>query len=217
METRISVLLVENHAIVRQGLRRLLEDRGVDVVGEAEDGREGIRMAGELNPDVVVMDISLPRLGGIEATRRVRKAHPEIKVIMLTIHDEESYIYKSLDAGANGYMVKEKATDDLLHAIDAVMKGNIYLSPNFSPRVLKNYRKMVHSGRKVDEFSRLTNREREILQLIAEGYKSREIAESLYISPKTVENHRANIMRKLEIHDTAGLVRYAVRIGLVAS
>ncbi len=218
MPDNVMVLLVEDHAIVRQGLRRLLEERGLVVAGEASDGRQAVKMARELDPDIVIMDITLPRLGGIEATRKIRKMNPDTKVIMLTIHDEESFIYKSLDAGANGYMVKDKATDDLLDAIDTVMRGEVYLSPNFSPKVLDSYRKLSKSGRKrIDDFSRLTNREREILQLIAEGYTSKEIANLLFISVKTVENHRANIMSKLDIHETAGLVRYAVRIGLVDS
>jgi len=214
---KIRVLLVEDHTIVRQGLRRLLEERGVEVVGEAEDGRKGFEMARELKPDVVVMDISMPRLGGIEATRRISKEAPGIKVIILTIHFDESYIFKALDAGAVAYLVKETASEDLHEAIETVLKGETYFSPKIPPKVIKSYKKMVKLGKKVDEFSRLTNREREILQLIAEGYTSKQIGEMLYISDKTVENHRANIMSKLDIHDTAGLVRYAVKIGLVDS
>lgn len=217
MDPGIKVLLVENHAIVRQGLRRLLEERGVSIVGEAEDGRTGYAMAVEKHPDVVIMDIGLPLLGGIEATRRIRKELPETKIIMLTIHSEESYVYQSLEAGANGYLIKETAADDMLKAIDAVLEGETYLSQNFSPKILEHYRKMMNSGKSADTFSLLTNREREILQLIAEGYTSKEIAGMLFISIKTVENHRANIMSKLDIHDTAGLVRYAIRIGLVES
>jgi len=140
---------------------------------------------------------------------------PQAKVIMLTVHSEDSYIFKALDAGASGYLVKETAAEDLLQAIETVQTGDLYLSPGISPRVLESYQKMIQKGKKVDEFSRLTNREREILQLIAEGYTSKQIAEMLFISVKTVDNHRANIMNKLEIHDTAGLVRYAIRIGLI--
>jgi DNA-binding NarL/FixJ family response regulator len=213
----IRVLLVEDHTIVRQGLRRLLEEKGVEVVGEAEDGRMGLEAVRNLEPDVVVMDISMPRLGGIEATRRIRKEFSGTKVIILTIHLDENYIFKALDAGANAYLVKETASEDLYEAIEAVMRGETYFSPKIPPKVIKSYKKMVRSGKKVDEFSRLTNREREILQLIAEGYTSKQIGEMLYISDKTVENHRANIMGKLDIHDTAGLVRYAIRIGLVDS
>ncbi|MBN1884128.1 MAG: response regulator transcription factor [Candidatus Krumholzibacteriota bacterium] len=215
MNRDMKVLLIEDHAIVRQGLRRLLEERGVLIVGEAEDGRRGVEMALEMKPDVVVMDISLPLLGGIDATRKIKKELPDTRIIMLTIHDGENYIYKSLDAGANAYMVKERATEDLIAAIEAVTAGEIYLSPNFSPSVLDTYRKSKKAGKNVDDFSRLTNREREILQLIAEGFTSKEIGEQLFISVKTVENHRANIMSKLDIHDTAGLVRYAIKIGLI--
>jgi DNA-binding NarL/FixJ family response regulator len=211
----VRVLLVEDHTIVRQGLRRLLEEKGVEVVGEAENGRRGLEAARNLEPDVVVMDISMPRLGGIEATRRIRKELSGTKVIILTIHLDENYIFKALDAGANAYLVKETASEDLHEAIEAVMRGETYFSPKIPARVIKSYKKMVRSGKKVDEFSRLTNREREILQLIAEGFTSKQIGEMLYISDKTVENHRANIMGKLDIHDTAGLVRYAVKIGLV--
>ncbi len=217
MATNIRVLLVEDHTIVRQGLKRLLEEREVAVGGEAQDGSEGGKGARELKPDIVIMDISMPHLGGIEATRRIRKSLPDTKVIMLTIHMEENYIYKSLEAGANGYMLKDTAADDLLKALDVVLEGEIFLSPKFSPKVLETYRKMVRSGKKVDEFSQLTNREREILQLIAEGYTSKEIAGMLFISIKTVDNHRTNIMNKLDIHDTAGLVRFAIRIGLIDS
>ena len=215
MENDVKILLVENHAIVREGLRTLLEGKGYDVIGEAEDGRTGAQMASELKPDVIVMDISLPLLNGIEATRRIHKEQPDVKIIMLTIHDEETYIYKSLEAGARGYLVKDTASKDLLDAIDAVTGGELYLSPNFPSEYLDTYRKMVRSGKKADEFSRLTNREREILQAIAEGYTSKQIAEQLFISVKTVENHRANIMNKLNIHDTASLVKYAIKIGLV--
>ena len=213
----VRVLLIDDHTIVRQGLRRLLEEKGVEVVGEEEDGRKGIETARELEPDVVVMDISMPRLGGIEATRRIKKELPDTKVIILTIHLDENYIFKALDAGANAYLVKDTASEDLHEAIATVMRGDSYFSPKIPQKVLKAYKKMVRSGKKVDEFSRLTNREREILQLIAEGFTSKQIGEMLFISDKTVENHRANIMGKLDIHDTAGLVRYAVRIGLVDS
>jgi len=213
----VRVLLVENHTIVRQGLRRLLEEKGVEVIGEAQDGRKGLEAARNLEPDVVIMDISMPRLGGIEATRRIRKELSGTKVIILTIHFDENYIFKALDAGANAYLVKETASENLYEAIEAVMRGETYFSPEIPPKVIKSYKKMVRLGKKVDEFSRLTNREREILQLIAEGFTSKQIGEMLYISDKTVENHRANIMGKLDIHDTAGLVRYAVRIGLVDS
>ncbi len=217
MSNNLRVLLVENHAILRQGLKRLLEDEGIAVVGEAEDGRTGIDLANKLNPDLIVMDISLPKLEGIEATRQITKNHPGIKIVMLTIHSEERYVYKALAAGAKGYLLKETASEALIEAIKKVMRGKIFLSPSLPADLLDNYHKMIKSGKNIDEFSRLTNREIEILQLIAEGNTSKEIAENLYISVKTVENHRANIKNRIDIHDTAGLVRYAIRIGLIES
>ncbi len=210
-----NVLLVEDHTIVRQGLRRLLEERGINVVGEAGDGLKAIKMARELHPEFIIMDISLPKLSGIDATRKIKKELPDVKILMLTIHSEESYILKALDAGASGYLLKDTVADELVNAIEAVERGEHFVSSSISPGVIDEYRKIVSKGKKVDEFSRLTNREREILKLISEGYTSKQIAEMLYISVKTVDNHRANIMKKLNIHDTAGLVRYAIRIGLV--
>jgi two-component system response regulator NreC len=213
----LRVLLVENHAILRQGLKRLLEDEEITIVGEAEDGRTGIDLADELEPDLIVMDISLPKLGGIEATRQIIKNHPAIKIVMLTIHSEEHYVFKALKAGAKGYLLKETAAEALIEAIEKVMRGNIFISPALPADLLDNYNKMIKSGKNIDEFSRLTNREMEILQLIAEGNTSKKIAENLYISVKTVENHRANIKNRINIYDTAGLVRYAIKIGLIES
>lgn len=215
MTGRIRIVVVEDHTIVREGLRPLLEAKGVEVVGEAGDGVEGVRLVKELVPDVVIMDVALPRLGGIEATRRIVKANSEMKVVMLTIHDEPQYVFKSLEAGAKGYLVKEAPLEELMTAINAVMRGETYLSSNFPPSLIESYVKMTKRGKKADEFSQLTRREREILQYIAEGHTSPEIAKMLFISKKTVENHRANIMEKLNIHDTAGLVRYAIKIKLV--
>ncbi len=215
MSDRLRVVLAEDHTIVREGLKPLLEGKGIEVVGEAGDGLHAVQLAKELSPDIVVMDVVLPRLGGIEAARRILKSKPDTKVIMLTIHDEPPFVYKSLEAGAKGYIVKEAPLDELLNAIKAVMKGDVYLSTNFPPGMLEAYEKMTKRGKKVDDFSYLTRREREILQHIAEGHTSPQIANMLYISKKTVENHRANIMEKLDIHDTAGLVRYAIKIGLV--
>jgi len=212
-----NVLLVEDHTIVRQGLKRLLEERGINVVGEAGDGYQAVRVAKEKHPDIVIMDISLPKLGGIDATRRIKKELPGTKVLMLTIHSEENYIFKSLDAGASGYLLKDTVAVELVNAIEVVERGEIFVSSSIPRRVVDEYREMVRKGKRIDEFSKLTNREREILKLISEGYTSKQIAEMLFLSVKTVDNHRANIMNKLDIHDTAGLVRYAIRIGLVDS
>jgi DNA-binding NarL/FixJ family response regulator len=215
MIDRIKIVIVEDHTIVREGLRPLLEGKGVEVVGEAGDGLEAVRLVKELAPQIVIMDVALPRLGGIEATRRIVKGNPDMKVIMLTIHDEPQYVFKSLEAGAKGYLVKEAPLEELMTAIRAVMNGETYLSSNFPPGLMESFVKMAKRGKKADEFSQLTRREREILQYIAEGHTSPQIAKMLFISKKTVENHRANIMEKLDIHDTAGLVRYAIKIKLV--
>ena len=215
MDRQIEVLLVDDHVIVRQGIRKLLEEKGIKVIGEAGNGYEAINLTRELHPKIVVMDISLPLLGGIDATRRIKKEFPDTKVIMLTIHSEENYIINSLDAGANGYLLKEAVADELVRAIETVETGKFFFSSTIPHRILDDYREMAKKGKRIDEFSRLTNREREILKLISEGYTSKQIAEMLFISVKTVDNHRANIMNKLGIHDTASLVRYAIRIGLI--
>jgi DNA-binding NarL/FixJ family response regulator len=215
MSEKIKVVLVEDHTIVREGLRPLLESRGITVIGEAGDGLQAVKIAKELKPQLVIMDVALPRLGGIEATHRILKSKPATQVIMLTIHDEPQFVYKALEAGAKGYLVKEAPLEELITAIKAVMEGGTYLSSNFPPGLMESYVKLVRRGKKIDEFSQLTRREREILGYIAEGYTSPQIAKMLFISKKTVENHRANIMEKLNIHDTAGLVRYAIKIKLV--
>jgi DNA-binding NarL/FixJ family response regulator len=217
MSDKIKVVLVEDHLIVREGIRPLLEGRGIRVIGEAGDGLQAVKISKELKPQLVIMDVALPRLGGIEATRRILKSDPATKVIMLTIHDEPQFVYKALEAGAKGYLVKEAPFEELVAAIKVVMEGGTYLSSNFPPGLIESYVKLTRRGKKIDEFSQLTRREREILGYIAEGYTSPQIAKMLYLSKKTVENHRANIMEKLDIHDTAGLVRYAIKIKLVES
>ncbi|MBU8922302.1 MAG: response regulator transcription factor [Bacteroidales bacterium] len=213
----IRLMLVDDHNIVRQGFKSILEDKGFDVIAEAADGKEAIDVARKVLPDVIIMDVGMPRMRGIESSRRIKKEFPSVKIIMLTIHTNETYIYESLDAGADGYLVKDTATEDLVEAIMTVVSGKVYISRNFPPDILENYSKLKKAGKKADQFSRLTNREKEILQYIAEGNTSQAIAKELFISKKTVENHRANIMNKLGIHDTASLVMYAVKIGLVDS
>jgi len=216
MADTIRIVIVEDHTIVREGLRPLLEGRGVEVIGEAGDGLEAVKLVKELAPQVVIMDVGLPRLGGIEAARRIMKGNPEMKVIMLTIHDEPQYVFKSLEAGATGYLVKEAPLEELMTAIKAVMRGETYLSSNFPPGLIESYAKMVKRGKKADEFSQLTRREREILQYIAEGHTSPQIAKMLFISKKTVENHRYKIYRKCDVESIAGLMRHAIQHGLVS-
>jgi DNA-binding NarL/FixJ family response regulator len=215
----IRVLLAEDHTIVRKGLRSLLEDEeGIEVIGEAEDGREAIKLAEKLHPDIVVMDIAMPGLNGLEATRQLRKLHPEIKILILSVYANEEYVFQTLQAGAEGYLVKKAAPSELILAIKAVHQGNSFLSPSISRTVIDEYiRRAEEISEGDDAFKNLTARETEVLQLIAEGRKTREIAELLYISIKTVETHRAHIMDKLGIHSTAELTQYAISKGIISS
>ncbi len=215
--SKIRVLLADDHTIVRQGLRSLLDShKDIEVVGEAKDGRHAIEKAEQLIPDIVVLDITMPNLNGIEATRQIKKLNPEIKVIVLTVHDNEEYVHQVLKAGASGYLLKESAVSDLVSAMHAVKKGDIFLSPTISKVVVKDYIKHTErESRTFDNLGVLTGREREVLQLIAEGHTNREIARLLKLSVKTVDVHRAHLKEKLQIHDTAGLIKYAIRKGLI--
>lgn len=213
MQTRI--LIADDHRIVRQGVRTLLESQlGFTVAGEAADGAEAVEAAEELAPDLVLMDICMPRLSGIEATRRIVKPGVSTRVLMLTMLEVRSYVEEALRAGAMGYVVKSAPASELTSAIEAVRSGNSYLSPAVTQQVLGSIARP--SGEPAAQSSALTEREREVLHLIAEGLSSREIAERIHLSSKTVETHRANLMDKLGIHKVAGLVRFAVRAGLVS-
>ena len=213
----IKVLLAEDHTIVRKGLRSLLDsEAGIKVVGEAEDGREAIKKVEKLQPDVVLMDISMPGLNGLEATRQLKKRFPEIKFIILTVHDHEEYVLQTLRAGASGYLVKKAAPAELISAIRAVYSGESFLSPSISRTVIDEYvRRSEQPSEKDEIYEKLTNREREVLQLITEGHKNRKIADLLHVSLKTVETHKANIMNKLNVSGTAELIRYAMDKGLI--
>jgi two-component system response regulator NreC len=212
----IRVLLAEDHTIVRKGLRSLLEGKDeIDVVGEARDGREALRKTEQLHPDVVLIDIAMPGLNGIEATRQIKRRFPEISVLVLTMHDHPEYVRQMLHAGASGYVVKQAAPTDLLAAIEAVHRGESYLSPSISKTVIQEYIHRSGMANGTDSYDELTPRQREVLQLIAEEHTTREIAVMLGISVKTVETHRANLMSKLDIHSTAGLTQYAIRKGVI--
>ena len=214
---KIRVLLAEDHTIVRQGIRSLLdEEAGIEVIGEAEDGREAIRMTQQLLPDVVLMDITMPGLNGLEATRQIKALFPETKVLVLTMHADEEYVYQILRAGASGYVVKKAAVTELVLAIQAVYRGDSFLSPSISRKVIEEYIRKAEAMT-VNRYDRLTDREREVLQLIAEGHSSQEIAELLHITEGTVRSHRASLMDKLDIHSTAELTRYAIRKGVITS
>lgn len=206
----IHVLLADDHQIVRQGLKGLLEREGFKVVGEAIDGREAVRLAGKNHPDVAVLDLVMPALNGVDAAREMLRSAPRLKAILLTMHTEDPYVLEALRAGVSGYVLKTQAADDLVQAIREVTRGSIYLSPGISRTVVDAYRSKTDLPP-----DPLSPREREVLQLVAEGKTTKEVAAILGISVKTAESHRTRIMSKLNIHETAGLVRYAIRRGLI--
>jgi len=214
---KIRVLLVEDHAIVCKGLRSLLEGKAeIEVVGEAKDGKEAIEKTQQLLPDIVLMDIAMPILNGLEATRQIKKQLPEVKVLILSMYTNEEYIFHTLQAGASGYLVKQASPAELVLAIHAVSRGEFYLSSSISKEVIKGYIQQEKATGKEENYDKLTTREREVLQLITEDYSNREIAELLYISVKTVETHRAHLMDKLNIHSTVELTKYAIRKGMIS-
>ncbi|MEZ4616355.1 MAG: response regulator transcription factor [Caldilineaceae bacterium] len=213
----IRVLLAEDHTIVRKGIRALLDaEAAVEVVGEAENGREAVEKTEALQPDIVIMDHTMPLLNGLEATRQICARMPDVKVLILTMHTNEEYIFEFLQAGASGYLVKQSAPTDLVTALLAIQQGQFYLSPAISKSVVEEYlRQGMASGRGTVP-TQLTAREREILQLIAEGYSNRDIAEQLHLSVKTVGVHRLNIMQKLDLHSPTELTKYAIRKGIIS-
>jgi len=214
MET--TILLADDHRLVREGLRKLIEEReDLRVVAEATTGQEAIELCDRLQPDVVLMDISMPGLSGIDATRRICKTNPGTRVLILSMHDNQGYVEEVLRSGASGYVLKDSAASDLLQAIDAVRRGDSFLSPTVTQQVVEAIARP--GDRPLAAASHLTDREREVLTLIAEGLSSKEIAQKLGVSLKTIESHRANLMDKLDIHKVSGLVRFAIRAGLVSA
>ncbi len=215
--SNIRVLLAEDHTIVRKGLRSLLDaEANIEVVGEADDGRQAIQKAQQFQPDVVLMDITMPVLNGLEATRQIKKLLPQIRVLVLTVHTSEEYIFQILQAGAAGYVVKQAAVEELIAAITAVSQGNAFISPSVPENIIEEYSRQMNAMTAKDDYARLTDREREVLQLVAEGRSNREIAQMLHITTKTVEAHRSRVMEKLNIRSTADLTRYAIRRGIIA-
>ena len=214
---KITVMLADDHIVVRQGIRALLDaEADIRVVGEVDDGRQAIRMAKRLQPDVVVMDIGMPLLNGLEATRQITRECPRSNVLILSSYCDDEYVQQLTDAGAIGYLIKQTAGQDLVMAIREAKKGNAFFSPAISRRLLEHYRQAATKGEPVRKGSRrLTTREMEVLQLVAEGHANREIAAKLLISIKTVEKHRQQLMNKLEIHEVAGLTRYAITRGII--
>jgi DNA-binding NarL/FixJ family response regulator len=206
----VRILLVDDHVLVRQGLKGLLEREGFAVAGEASDGQEALQQAEAVRPDIVVMDISMPTINGLSAAREIQNKIPKIKTILLTQHDEKQYVTEAMEAGVKGYVLKNQAGSDLVQAVRQVSRGQVYLSPGVAQAVVESYQS---GGGKSGP--RLTVRERQVLQLIAEGKSTKDIAAVLGISVKTAESHRTRLMQKLDIHETASLVRYAVRNGIV--
>ena len=217
MENKLRIVLAEDHTILREGLRALLSaDPGFEIVGEAEDGRKAVRCVEKLTPDLLLMDLSMPRMSGMDAISEIKKRYPETKIIALTVHKTEEYLLTTLQAGADGYVLKDATHNELVMAIHNVMAGKRYLSPGISEKVIEGYLEGKEDSLTASSWQKLSQREREVLKLIAEGYKNKEIAEDLCISLKTVEKHRANLMKKLDLHNAAVLTVYAVKRGLVS-
>jgi DNA-binding NarL/FixJ family response regulator len=213
----VRILLADDHGVVRKGLRFLLDRQpGMEVVGEAADGREAVRMAEAASPDLVIMDIAMPLLNGIEATSQILKRNPKIGVIILSMHSDEDYLLSALNAGAKAYLLKESAEDDLLRAIQAVTRGMPFFSPEIARTMLEDYIRFLQQRNLQDSYELLTEREKEVLQLLAEGKSNKEVATILNLSVYTIDTHRTHLMQKLNLHNTAEVVLYAVRKKIIA-
>ena len=217
---KIRVLLADDHTLIRSGIATLLQNaKDFQVVGEAEDGEEAVRKTGELKPTVVILDLSMPKLSGIEATKQIRQKFPQVNVLVLTMHENEEYVYQILKSGAAGYVLKSAGKDELIAAIRAAAKGEKFFSPRISQIMAEGYVRRVEqaSAESRPGDVPLTRREREILSMVVDGLTNQQIADHLFISPRTVDTHRTNIMQKLDIHDLATLVRYAIEHGIAGS
>ena len=210
--SKIRILVADDHAIIRKGFRYVIQQQqDLDVIGEAADGREAVRLARELEPDVVVIDIGMPQLNGIEAAEQITSRNAKVRVIILSVHSDETYIIRALNAGVKGYLLKESADLDLVRAVRSVAQGRSFFSPKVAQTLAEDYVRLIQQRGVQDSYDILTEREKEILQLLAEGKSNKEVATILNVSPYTVETHRANIMQKLNLHNTADIVLYAVR------
>jgi len=216
MPERKKIVIAEDHTILREGLRMLLSSNpAFEVVGEAQDGLEAIRSVESLKPDLILMDLSMPRMNGVGAIQEIKKLHPSTKILVLTVHKTDEHILTALKAGAEGYILKDATHGELMLAIDNLFAGKSYLSPGISERVIEGYLEGRQSVKSSTSWDTLTQREREILKMIAEGYRNKDIADYLCISSKTVEKHRANLMKKLDLHSASSLTAFAMEKGLI--
>ncbi len=216
-DKKIRILLADDHAVFREGIRLLLETQGgFEVVAEAATGDEAVELVRSLRPDVVLMDIGMPGMNGLDATRLIRADDAKSRVLILTMHGTEEYFFSALDAGASGYVLKEAASSDLVSAIESVHRGGMFLYPSLAARLVEEYFRRVSSGEEMSTYEDLTARQREVLQFIGEGLTNQEIADRLTVSPHTVQTHRVHIMNKLGLHNRAQLVSYAARLGLLS-
>ncbi|UCB49574.1 MAG: response regulator transcription factor [Deltaproteobacteria bacterium] len=216
MDRPVRIIVAEDHTIVRQGLARLLEDQpDLKIVGEAVNGRMAVEMGLELKPDVIIMDIAMPLMNGIEAAKRIKKDSPKTKILILSMYSHEHYIHELLEVGISGYLLKDSSGRDIIEAIHAAMKDETFLSPSISKKVVDSYLSPRKGSSREERYKLLSNREREVFQLIAEGRSTREIADTLYVSVSTVKSHRSKIMEKLGIENPVQLVHFAIQLGLV--
>lgn len=214
---KLTILVGDDHTLLRNGLRKILHERGDwEVIADAGDGREAVRQAIEVQPDIAILDIAMPLLNGIEATRQIAKRLPDTRVLVLSMYANEAYVIQALQAGAKGYLLKDSADAELIRAVQAVANGSTYFSPAVSKVMLDDYARRLAGKGIADRFDALSGREREVFQLVAEGHSNKEIATLLSVSPATVETHRAHVLQKLDVHNTAELVLYAVRRGVIA-
>ena len=214
--TKIRVLICDDHTILREGIRLLLNSQpDIEVVAEAVDGREAVDKARQVKPDIILMDIAMPLLNGLEATKQIRRDNPNARVLVLTMYESDEYVSQMLEAGAAGYVLKKVAGSELVYAIHSVYNGEAFLYPSITKRLVEDYLRRVELGQERDSFDGLTDREREVLQLIAEGHTNKDIADLLNLSVRTVQNHRAHIMEKLGMHDRGELIKYAIQKGII--
>ena len=212
----IEIFIADDHTIVRQGLRKLLEEEDdLKITGEAMNGREAVQKVQELKPDIIIMDIAMPVLNGIEAARQIKQSFLKTKIIILSMHDHTRYIRELLSIGVSGYLLKNAVSDDIIQAIKAAVKGEIYLSPSISNRVIEDYVGMNQKTSQDELYNTLTNREREVFQMMVEGYTTKKISEILCLSPSTIKSHRSNIMEKLKMENISKLIQYAIHLGII--